>query len=51
MNYFSCSFEWLWNLYSNIKGRRETEGVCVQDAEENIWTEEEGNNRTLEKTT
>jgi hypothetical protein len=40
----------MWNLVSDIKGGTETEGVCEQGAEENIWTEQVWSDRRVEKT-
>jgi hypothetical protein len=38
------------DLVSDIKGRTQTEGVWLQGAEGNIWTEEGWNNRRSENT-
>jgi hypothetical protein len=35
---FRLHFLWVWNLVSDIKGRKLTDGVWGQGAEENIWT-------------
>jgi hypothetical protein len=37
-------------LVSGIKGRKQTEDILEQGAEENIWTEEGWNNRRLRET-
>jgi hypothetical protein len=44
-----CSFVWVWNTVSDIKGRTRTEGIREQDAEKNILTEDKLNNRKPEK--
>jgi hypothetical protein len=45
---FACSFVWVWNLVSDIKGRIQTEDIWKQGSDENMWTEEEWNGRRLE---
>jgi hypothetical protein len=37
---FACGVVWVRNLVSNIKGGTQTEGVCEQGSQENIWSEE-----------
>jgi hypothetical protein len=45
---FACGSLWVWNLDSNIKGGAQTESVCEQGAEENIWTDGRWSDRRLE---
>jgi hypothetical protein len=39
-NYCCTCFVWVRNLVSDVKVRVQTEGVCKQGAEGNIWTQE-----------
>jgi hypothetical protein len=47
---FACIFVWVWNLLPNIKGKKQTEVVWEQGAEENIWTEQRWYEGKYEKT-
>jgi hypothetical protein len=37
---FDCGFVWLRNFVSDIKEGTQTEDVCEQGTEKNIWTED-----------
>jgi hypothetical protein len=40
----------MWNFVSHIRERTYTEGIWKPGAKENIWTEQEWNNKWLQKT-
>jgi hypothetical protein len=47
---FICCFVWVWNLVSHTKEEAYMEDVWERGVGENIWNEEDGNDRRLEKT-
>jgi hypothetical protein len=40
----------VWNSTSHITGRKRTELIQKQSADENVWTQEDYDNRRTEKT-